>query len=360
MDAQPLLPLTVISFLVSTVLLLALRPLAFAIGLVDKPGGRKLHEGEVPVIGGLAMFGGLVVAVAFGADLGHHGVALLIAAAFMVFIGALDDRFDLPAMTRLLAHIAAAVTLVVGTGFVVADFGDLLGLGTISLGVAGPVFTVVACIALINAFNMLDGLDGLAGGVALLGFMGLGTVAVAAGAMTSTLISLGLVGSLFGFLLFNVPARNNRKIRTFMGDAGSTLLGFVLAGVGLILVQPDRADMAPVLLVWMVPIPIFELFFTTGRRIVQRVSPMHADADHFHHRLTRAGFSVRAVFLLYFVASGLSVAIALVASRAGVADAVMFWAFLASFAGWMLLVRNASKLARLLPPDLRHTVHSPI
>jgi UDP-GlcNAc:undecaprenyl-phosphate GlcNAc-1-phosphate transferase len=99
------IPASIAAFLVSCTMLLALRPLAQVIGLVDKPGGRKTHHGEVPVVGGIAMFSGLLVAAAATPALGGGGIYLLIVSAFMVAIGALDDRFDLPPRVRLFAHL---------------------------------------------------------------------------------------------------------------------------------------------------------------------------------------------------------------------------------------------------------------
>ena len=165
-------PASVASFLVACTMLLVLRPLAEVVGLVDKPGGRKTHHGEVPVIGGIAMFAGLWVAAINGSGLNEGGISILLVAAFMVVLGALDDRFDLPPRVRLFAHLSASVALVYSTGFVVPYLGSLLGGAELSLGFAALPFTVVAIIALINAFNMLDGLDGLAGTVGLVALAG--------------------------------------------------------------------------------------------------------------------------------------------------------------------------------------------
>src|SRR5690606_27454343 len=159
-------------------------PFAVVVGLIDKPGGRKTHHGEVPVVGGIAMFSGLLVAAAAAPVLGNTGLALLVVSSFMVVIGALDDRFDLPPRVRLFAHLSAAVALVYATGYTVGDLGDLLGLGGLKLGWLATPFTVVSVVALINAFNMLDGLDGLAGSagaVALGGIMIIGSSGGSAG-----------------------------------------------------------------------------------------------------------------------------------------------------------------------------------
>lgn len=355
---MPAYAATVIAFLITATLLLALRPLASAIGLVDHPGGHKTHNGVVPVIGGISMLGGVLIAALMGGALGHPGVVVLLTAIFMVLIGALDDRFNLAPLYRLFAQAAAAIALAYGTGFLVADLGDLFGLGNIGLGWFALPFTVVACMALVNAFNMLDGLDGLAGGCGLVAFLGLSVMAILNGAQTSALLSASLLGACIGFLIFNIPARFNRGLRTFMGDAGSTLLGFMLAGIGLILVQPSRADIPPVFILWMMPIPIFELFTTTARRLVRGHSPVRGDSSHFHHQFIRSGFSVRLVFVMYGGISLLSAWGSIAALQYGVPEPAMFGLFVLFFVLWLALVRAAPAIGARLPASLRREVEN--
>ncbi|MGH6891107.1 MAG: MraY family glycosyltransferase [Dongiaceae bacterium] len=304
------------------------------------------------------MLGGVLIAAVMGGDLGHDGNVVLLAAAFMAFIGALDDRFNLAPQFRLFAHAGAAIALVYGTRFVVPDLGDLIGIGDLGLFWLALPFTVIACMALINAFNMLDGLDGLAGGCAMVAFGGLSAIAIMHEAPTSALLALSLLGACVGFLVFNLPARFNRGLRTFMGDAGSTLLGFMLACIALILVQPARADVPPVFILWMMPIPIFELFTTTGRRLFRGRSPMHADEGHFHHRFVQAGFSVRLVFAMYLVTSGLSAWFGVVALEAGIEDPVMCLLFFVFYGSWLVLDRLAPAIGRLLPTRLRRDLEN--
>jgi UDP-GlcNAc:undecaprenyl-phosphate GlcNAc-1-phosphate transferase len=335
-------------------MLLALRPFAQVVGLIDKPGGRKTHRGEVPVVGGIAMFSGLLVAAA-GTPNAGDGSYLLVVASFMVVLGALDDRFDLPPNVRLFAHLSASVALVYSSGFVVADLGDLVGWGKLSLGPLALPFTVVSVVALINAFNMLDGLDGLAGSAGLVALCGLMIVASIGGSIATVLVAGSMLGAVAAFLLFNLPTQFNRSVRTFMGDAGSTLLGFVLAGLALTLVQPEEIDLAPMVVLWLMPIPIFELFSSTARRIMRGMSPAQADTGHFHHRLVKAGLSVRAICALYFVASALSCAFGVWAYQTGISEPKLFAGFCVAFGAWLFLIRQASRLVGLLPAWFRRT-----
>jgi UDP-GlcNAc:undecaprenyl-phosphate/decaprenyl-phosphate GlcNAc-1-phosphate transferase len=343
-----------VGFLVSVTLMFALRPIALRVGLVDSPGGRKTHSGEVPVIGGVAMFSGLLVAAVAGAIQSSLAAPLLAAAGLMVVVGLLDDFFDLPPNVRLLAHIAAAATLVLATGFTVTGLGDLFGVGEVRLGPLSWPFTVVAVIALINAFNMLDGMDGLAGGVGLVGLAGLAISFALADQLAAAAISAAMLGAVVAFLVFNVPAGFNRGVLAFMGDSGSTLLGFLLAGLGLAAVQPERQALEPVLLLWLMPIPIFELFMSTFRRIFRGRSPLKADRGHFHHALLAAGFSVRAIFITYLVISVACAAVGLISAAYDVRDSVLFLSFAGAAIAWALLLRYARTLAKYLPPYLHH------
>lgn len=349
------IPASIASFFISCTMLLALRPLAEVVGLIDKPGGRKTHHGEVPVVGGIAMFSGLLVAAAATPALGSTGVALLLVAGFMVLIGALDDRFDMPPRVRLFAHVSAAVALVYATGFSVGRLGDLFGLGDVRLGYLAMPFTVVAIVALINAFNMLDGLDGLAGSVGAVALGGVMVIASARGSSGVVLVAGSMLGAVAAFLMFNLPTQLNRSVRTFMGDAGSTLLGFVLAALSLVLVQPTTLHLDPVVVLWLMPIPIYELFTSTARRIVQGISPAQADTGHFHHVLIRAGLSVRAVCAIYFVFSAGSCLIGTWALKSQVAEPIMFLGFCLTFCAWVLLVRLMPRLVSVLPEWFRRT-----
>ena len=341
-----------IGFLVTVTMMLALRPVATQMGLIDVPGGRKTHHGAVPVIGGLAISMGLLAAVLAMGVFGKGEAPLMVAAGVMVAVGAMDDRFDLPPNARILAHIAAVMTLALASGMRVETLGDLFGFGDIGLGALAFIFTVVAAIALINAFNMLDGLDGLAGGVALVALVGLAFYFW--GEQHSALVvALSLVGSLVAFLIFNLPAEFNRSVLAFMGDAGSTLLGFVMAGLALAAVQPGAERMPPVVVLWLLPVPILELFTSTFRRIATGLSPMKADRGHFHHKLLEAGFSVRAIFILYLGASAISAIAGLWAWHAGTSEPMLFYSFLFLSVIWVLSMQHAKRLAVYLPESLK-------
>ena len=319
------LVVTAIGFVVTLLAVLALRPLAKTIDLVDRPGGRKRHDGDVPLVGGLAMFLGLVAGISFIGTASPAVTSLVGVSAILVAIGLLDDRFELSRWMRLGVHLVAAIALIAGTGALVRQLGNPFGMGDVSLhGPLVTIFTVLLITAAINAFNMLDGMDGLAGVTALTAFAGLALVTWLHGYHGQELTICAVAGAVVcGFLIFNVPARYVGDMRCFMGDAGSTLLGAVVVWLGIRTSQiPTAGAVHPVTVLWIVGLPLFELFWTVIRRVSRGRSPMKADMEHFHHLLVGAGFTVQAAFATFALVNVLLVACGLTLDLLGVPDFV--------------------------------------
>ncbi|MFU8836595.1 MAG: hypothetical protein ACNA7F_15180 [Roseovarius sp.] len=335
----------VIAFLITAAFILALRPVAFAVGLVDQPGGRKKHVGVVPVIGGLCMFLGLVSTLPLLGTPTYGQNAFIVAAALLVLIGALDDRFDISPRVRLVAQATAALIVCLGAGFVAKNLGNILFFGDIQLGVFGLPFTVLVIIAVVNAFNMMDGLDGLAGGVGLAALVVATFAAIVfgdGGGATLGLIGIAVTSS---FLLFNFPSLHNRKVRTFMGDAGSTLLGFMVVWMGLRLAHGPEPVISPVTALWIAALPIFDLFISFGRRIAKGRNPLQPDSEHLHHILFRAGFPVRQVAVIMALTAFVVGMTGVIAHQAGVPDGVLFFGLIIIAFIQFWVVRRAWRIA---------------
>jgi UDP-GlcNAc:undecaprenyl-phosphate GlcNAc-1-phosphate transferase len=218
------------SFASCLVAILALRRFAASLNLVDRPRGRKVHIGNVPIVGGLGMFLGIVLGLLLLPV--NVSVAFVSACTLLVAVGLIDDRYDLSPWTRLSAQIIAASLLMLGSGLVVTTLGNPFGTGTIELpDYVSYGLTLVVTIAAINAFNMLDGMDGLAGGLSMVALIAIGYLAFAGNLHVTAAASLVFIGAIGAFLVFNFPTRFNRRIRCFMGDAGSTLLGFIVVAL---------------------------------------------------------------------------------------------------------------------------------
>ncbi len=288
-----------LSAVATAVAMLLLRPAAGHIGLLDRPSGlegHKRHSGAIPVVGGLAMLCGLLAAVIATPGGAFDARVFLVAAAILVVVGALDDAFTLSLRLRLLAQSSAALWMysVATAGVRVTTLGDLFGTGASDFSAVAPAATVVVVVAGVNAFNMLDGLDGLAGGVALVALMLLLGALPAPLCPAFTQVVLALIGGLSAFLLFNAPFGLNRRFRSFMGDAGSTLLGFSLATVMISASQGKAALATPITMAWLVLVPSTDLVWSVLRRLARGRSPMQPDNQHLHHTLMAAGLSARA------------------------------------------------------------------
>jgi UDP-GlcNAc:undecaprenyl-phosphate GlcNAc-1-phosphate transferase len=336
----------------------ALRPVAVAVELVDKPGGRKTHRGEIPIVGGIAMFLGCI----FGIGLIQPGqfvsAPLLSGASLVVLVGLLDDRFEISPFARLTAHLVAALlALMTSSDLFIHTLGHPFGPSpTIFSDFGGAVFTCVAIMGAINAFNMLDGMDGLAGTMAFIALVALAILGGSVGDHNITAASLVVCGAVTAFLIFNIPARFNRRFRCFMGDAGSTLLGYLLACMCISVSQGQAgAAVSPTTTLWLVAIPLFELLWTTLRRLSKGRSPFHPDRAHFHHKLLGAGFGVRGAFFVLICLGSTLALIGIAIEYFQVPDALSFALWLFAGLAMVVLMHNARVLWYIFPRALRRS-----
>ena len=327
--------------------MLALRPLAKATGLVDRPGGRKSHIGEVPVMGGIAMFFG-----AFSGLLVFQGgspefTSLIFASFLLLAIGVLDDRFELPSGVRFATQFAVSIIMIYGAGIYLQTIGNPFGFGNIDLGfLAGP-FTIIVSLTVINAYNLVDGVDGLAGSLAAIALLGL-TVIGGYGLPTSGM-ALAFVAAIAGFLCFNFPVILNRSVRSFMGDAGSTLLGFTIVWITVSLTRSEAVAVSPVICLWLASIPIYDCLTCFVRRAHRGKSPFTPGRDHFHHVLKRSGLGVRQVLGVLTGFQLIYALIAIVGFYLAVPDFLMF-------AGWAICGLMQRQMIKAIAKYHRFTV----
>ena len=318
-------PAFIVAFIVTVVFLSALRPIAKAIGLVDKPGGRKTHDGHVPIVGGIAMFLGVFVASLLVPE-GHFvRLPLIVASAILVVVGVIDDRFHVPPAVRLSAQISVLLLMVYGSGLSLGSIGDPFGTGELVMGRFTVIFTGLVTLAMINAYNLVDGADGLAGSMALLAMLAVAQVAGYGHPVAN--VALLMSSAIVGFLIFNFPTPWNRRARTFMGDAGSTLLGFSIVWVTLGIASGPERLISPVHCLWFAAVPIFDLFTCFVRRMLKGKSPFAPGRDHFHHTLLRGGLGVRRTLGVLIALQAIYVLIGILGFEAGVPDVVMFSAW---------------------------------
>lgn len=291
---------------IAVLITIGLTPLLSAVALrnnlVDHPGGRKIHSRPIPRIGGIAMACGAFAPLLFWQYGDRFVLSFLTGAAVLVLFGLLDDLRDLSPKVKFSGQILAALVVIIGGGVRITTLGTLLP-DMLSLPVAVSIpLTLVAIIGATNAINLADGLDGLAGGISLLIFAALVCLSYLTGNQTIGLISLAMVGVLFGFLRFNTHPAS-----IFMGDAGSQFLGFSAATLAISLTQ-SASTLSPVLPLVLLGFPILDTLTVMVTRIARKRSPFSADKNHFHHHLLALGLaqseSVLVIYLLQTVLVG--------------------------------------------------------
>lgn len=311
--------------------------LAVRIGAVDEPRARGLAERATPLLGGLAILAGVLVAAAAFLPLTAEMRGILIGAAVIAAVGAVDDIVELAPHWKLLGQIVAAV-IPVASG-VRVDNVTLPFLGPLEFAQVGGVLTVIGLVALMNVVNFSDGADGLAAGVCAIASVAFAVIAFDLGRDSAAVLAAIVAGAAVGFLVFNFPPAS-----VFMGDCGAMLLGLLL---GCVAVQGTLKTNALIALVGplaILAVPVLDTGFVIARRIKYRRPPWSADAQHFHHRLARVGFSRRrTVLYLYLWTSllaGLAVALRFVPYSDAQGNFHLGWSLLLGALG--LLVAGAS------------------
>jgi UDP-GlcNAc:undecaprenyl-phosphate/decaprenyl-phosphate GlcNAc-1-phosphate transferase len=270
--------------------------LAKAVGAVDEPRERGLSDRATPLLGGLAIFAGVLLAMLAFLPTGYgkdtqlwHGV--LFAAVLITLVGALDDRFDLHPLAKLAGQIVAAVIVVhygVAVKSITLPFVGSLAFPKAGATNAGPALTVVGLVVMMNVVNLSDGVDGLAAGVCVIIAGTLAIVAFDLDRAAPGVLAALTAGAALGFLVHNFPPASS-----FMGDCGSNLLG-LLMGV----VTVEAAVKTPVVVSFVLPlillmVPFLDTTFVVLKRLKYKRPIYAADSEHFHHRMARIGFSTR-------------------------------------------------------------------
>lgn len=304
MEDPKLVAASAIALAVTLFAIFSIRPIARRLGLVDKPDGRKRHRGRIPLIGGLCFFLGMLVGLSYLGYLDRFATSLVAGGALIVLIGVVDDFNGLSVRSRLLAEAGVVALVILTSGYYVDDLGLQLGEHALRLGVLGVPFTIVAVIGLINAFNMLDGIDGLAASMAMVSIAAILFFDHAGWSVPSVLLLLQILfAALIPYLFVNLGWPDGRKV--FMGDAGSMLIGFLLAWSLVFLSHRSVARLAPVDVLWCVALPIMDTLAVMYRRWRSGGSPFKPDRQHLHHLLLDAGYPSRMVLAAIVLASGL-------------------------------------------------------
>jgi UDP-GlcNAc:undecaprenyl-phosphate/decaprenyl-phosphate GlcNAc-1-phosphate transferase len=294
------------AFLVAMAVAAVLTPLAarFArrIGAVSKVRERGLGKTPTPLLGGLAILAGVLIAAALWmpstvhlprlvhSNETHGGVvhtwAMLGGAVLIALVGALDDVFDLRPQWKLLGQIAAAVVAVLA-GVVVTDV-TIPFVGAFQFPNAGPYLPIIWLVGLMNVVNFSDGVDGLAAGLCTIDGIAFSIIAFDLHVGAAGILAALTAGASLGFLFYNFHPAS-----VFMGDSGANLLGYLLGVAAVIGSLKTNAVVALVVPLFILAVPFLDTSFVVAKRLKYRRKPWAADANHFHHRMARIGFSER-------------------------------------------------------------------
>ena len=266
-----------------------LRFVADKVGLVDQPGGRKQHDGAVPLVGGLAIFPIFIGGLILNGNVSETW-PLIVSILLLLITGAVDDRMMLPAKFKFFVQFAAAFIIVLCGAAKVTKLGDLFGFGPFGLNFISIPFSIIATVLLINAINLMDGLDGLSGGIGALIFGFLSYAAIGAGSALSAQ-TLMLLAALLAFLCYNMRTPLRSKASVFIGDAGSLSLGLVIAWYSMTLASYSVWAIEPMSVAWVLALPIFDICGQFARRMRLGQHPFTPDRFHFHHHFINAGVS---------------------------------------------------------------------
>jgi len=295
-----------LAFVVAMVLATLLTPLAariaWRVGAIDKPSERGLAQRDTPLLGGLAILAGVLLAAAIwmpdeirlartvGARPGSGGTVhtwvVIAGACLITLVGAIDDARDLRPQWKLLGQIAAAIVAVEG-GAVVTDV-TLPFVGALQFPNTGGALTVVWLVALMNVVNFSDGVDGLAAGLCTIDGIAFSIIAFDLHVSAAGVLAALTAGAALGFLFHNFHPAS-----VFMGDSGANLLGYLLGVAAVIGSLKTNVVVALVVPLFILAVPFLDTSFVIAKRLKYRRKPWSADANHFHHRMARIGFSQR-------------------------------------------------------------------
>ena len=288
------------AFLTAAAVTVGLTPvtmrIARAVGAIDQPRERGLSERPKPLLGGLAIFAGALVAGLIWLPAGYykdhelwHGV--LLAAGVITVVGALDDRFDLHPALKLGGQVLAAVIVVhfgVAVKAITLPFVGQLAFPNAGVTNAGPLLTVVGLVLMMNVVNFSDGVDGLAAGVCTIIAAAMAVIAFDLDRQQPGVLAALTAGAALGFLVYNFPPASS-----FMGDCGANLLGLLMGVITVEAAVKTTAVVSFVLPLILLAVPFLDTTFVVLKRLKYKQPIYRPDSEHFHHRMARIGFSNR-------------------------------------------------------------------
>ena len=311
------------------------RSIAWKYQILDKPNERSSHSKPIPLGGGIVI---VLIVLAMGAWVANEidwkrSLIYLISAAIMAWMGWRDDVHSLPAVFRLVVQALIAIVSIWGMGYfkvvAIPMFGDM------ALGVFGILITFLWIVGLTNAYNFMDGIDGMAGGVALVAALGWMVLSADTQTWFVFWVALAIAASSLGFL-----GHNWSPAKVFMGDVGSTFLGYSFAVLSLVSAdQGGDALLIGTLLMWTV---IMDSFVTFLGRLIRRENVFTGHRSHLFQRLVQVGYKHSTISLFYMLLTGVAGLLAFLWSQGDSVAPILIFFGLPTI--WILLSIHATRL----------------
>ncbi len=288
-----------LSFALSILLIKVLRKLALKVNFVDTPNERKIHQKPIPIIGGIAIIFAssfsLLVVPQFWEFIDKYYV-LIIGAFILLLVGVVDDKLSIRPILKLIIQIAIA-HFVFDSGIRLESMFGIFGIYEMPL-TAQYFMTVFVIVGVINSFNLMDGIDGLAVGLALSALVIFTVLSYVVKLDFLIIYFISLIGALCAFLKFNL----SKSKKVFMGDAGSLVIGFILAVSGILLIQSSNGTgnikSTLAIVIGVLALPVADSLRVYRKRIKSGISPFQADKTHFHHLVLLLGVNHKIASLL--------------------------------------------------------------
>jgi len=292
------------SFILTYLVMPSIIDLAYKKKLFDVPDERKVHTRQIPSIGGIGIFIGVLITftVFSSQSIFSEYKYILTAYLLLFFMGVKDDLVPMKALPKLFLQILAAAILAFG-GIRIESLFGMFGIEELNIYVS-YIFTIFFIVGVTNAFNLIDGIDGLAGGLGGINCISLGSLLLWLNDYNYAILAFAITGSLFAFLRYNFGKFPNK---TFMGDAGSLLLGLTVTILAIQFMSSPIAEerlsiVSPFAIVMgIIAIPVFDTLRVFSLRISKGQSPFSPDKNHVHHELLSSGLSHKNASIVLYV-----------------------------------------------------------
>ena len=327
-----ILEILIITYLVSFFLVFVSKKVALHVGALDYPNERKVHKKPMPRLGGLAIYGAFLFGYIMYGSITTQMLSILIGSFILVLLGVFDDIKPIRAKIKLIVQIIVAIIAVFYGKLFFTEI-SFLGLKLFLPQIVNELISVFFIVGAINAINLIDGLDGLCAGISSIYFITIAIIALIlnkAGGL-DTILCIIMLGSTLGFLTHNFP-----PAKVFMGDCGSTFLGFMIAVIALL------GFKGAMFLSFMIPlavlaIPILDTLFAIVRRMLKKQPIFEADKDHMHHQFLKMNFTQRQTVLIIYLINILFSAAAIFFTLGDAKKAMIIYFVLLALTIWFIL-----------------------